>query len=1160
MSGMEPLVALGLACNVMQIIDFGHECYSISRQLKQDGGAYHGIAARSTSFSKVAQDIQQTLNVARTGSMTPAEQELWDISRRSVAAASKLQTELAKFSDQRSHLKSTLKALWNKNNVERLERELTGYQSILQTRLIASVSTTSEALAIQQGKHFDDIESKLRHFIAQYAQGKTQLSDLLHQSVKSTQKTVAEEGIRTRETLSKGLDGLAELTAHRDSYARLIESLRFPRMNERLNTIKEPHPETFEWIFDDDLNQQERYNTDRKWDSFKAWLVANSVSCPSPYWIGGKPGSGKSTLMRYIIQADHTRELLGSEGSKHSHILSFFFTVSGSYLQQSVRGMLCALLMQRLQQDEKQTHRLFQEFPSLVLKSSESDWSESEVFAVLRRAISLADGQVCIFIDGLDELCAKEDVDSLLGIVRQLARLENARLCVSSRLEKTFSDAFYDSPKLRIQDLTYDDIVNYVYDFLEPHEAEFERNCHCGTSQSGNKPFGQLIRSVPLTSDGVFLWVYLVVRQLKKGIVNGDTLDQLEERFQRLPPDLSKLYQKLWLRHGDDENLYRADAALCMNLVLDAQRLVMKEGSISGGIFLRRNNITLLEFTLALKPELCKFVNTTEASNVDDRIARECEAALSLINTRCIGLLESSSQISKGHDSTFNIYEALDALGSRFSSAVSFANITIDFIHRTAREFISKTEQGMRILEEDRTVVADRCFRLFTASLTCHQIIIFHSPISLEKVLNSLWLLKSILSEESQTHLLKKCCPLWQSYRNFWIKTGCFKDDFLDWAQCYDHSHRYQSIDLYESVGGRDELHFPFFFETGRHDFLGWASRYGFKHFVLATLDTLEADESVSIQYKSYLLQMAAEPWPNQDAARPVQDFGRNCDLLLNLLDRGADPSQTCLDNSGSDFVEGSMPIETFIYSLRNDTRRSSRRDPRPNYDGLDVRRVSEVLERFIEKSDLDKPVFSVIDIAKFFPVRLAKKPARWLKSQSMTLFIKASPRKLLYELYEPGNKEWINDLILGHVESDTAVLAKTCAAVILVSRCCPCRCERDENHSHFRSHGIFNYMASIPTDQECSEVNIGLQQIRQYQRDKNEFILGLNETLDSHLVQAAVKISRNVNKADFEDLEEFLVSRGLHQSIGGIETWINRFGIDERLERLLEDEGRGSK
>jgi ABC-type lipoprotein export system ATPase subunit len=68
----------------------------------------------------------------------------------------------------------------------------------------------------------------------------------------------------------------------------ILESLRFPTMRDRYEDIEDAHAETFKLIF------QEAGYEDKPWDNFSRWLRSGD----SIYWISGKAGSGKSTLMR----------------------------------------------------------------------------------------------------------------------------------------------------------------------------------------------------------------------------------------------------------------------------------------------------------------------------------------------------------------------------------------------------------------------------------------------------------------------------------------------------------------------------------------------------------------------------------------------------------------------------------------------------------------------------------------------------------------------------------------------------------------------------------------------------------------------------------------------------------------------------------------------
>jgi hypothetical protein len=75
---------------------------------------------------------------------------------------------------------------------------------------------------------------------------------------------------------------------------KLLSSLAFATMMDRYNTILNTHENTFEWIFEKSHHFPEEDPRSRV--MFTKWLLQGD----GVYWISRKPGSGKSTLMKYI--------------------------------------------------------------------------------------------------------------------------------------------------------------------------------------------------------------------------------------------------------------------------------------------------------------------------------------------------------------------------------------------------------------------------------------------------------------------------------------------------------------------------------------------------------------------------------------------------------------------------------------------------------------------------------------------------------------------------------------------------------------------------------------------------------------------------------------------------------------------------------------------
>ena len=77
---------------------------------------------------------------------------------------------------------------------------------------------------------------------------------------------------------------------------KLLDLLHFPEISERHNRIMVAHEHTFHWVFEDPASGG------TPWPSFTEWLRSGS----GVYWITGKAGSGKSTLMKFIYNDART--------------------------------------------------------------------------------------------------------------------------------------------------------------------------------------------------------------------------------------------------------------------------------------------------------------------------------------------------------------------------------------------------------------------------------------------------------------------------------------------------------------------------------------------------------------------------------------------------------------------------------------------------------------------------------------------------------------------------------------------------------------------------------------------------------------------------------------------------------------------------------------
>jgi ATPase subunit of ABC transporter with duplicated ATPase domains len=192
-----------------------------------------------------------------------------------------------------------------------------------------------------------------------------------------------------------------------------LSSLYFTVMNARERAIDSPCNDTFGWIFDERVTERKhfnkQYNEKNVGNLMSRWLEHEH----GLFFIVGKAGSGKSTLMRFLAGHKKTRLLLHSWAHQHDRTLAVcahYFWCSGSQLQWSQEGLWRSILYAIAKEDRKLASAMFADRAcddSRTLAQVRSQpWSRND----LVRSLSLLAGQlemqkvaICLFIDGLDE-------------------------------------------------------------------------------------------------------------------------------------------------------------------------------------------------------------------------------------------------------------------------------------------------------------------------------------------------------------------------------------------------------------------------------------------------------------------------------------------------------------------------------------------------------------------------------------------------------------------------------------------------------------------------------------------------------------------------------------------------------------------------------------
>lgn len=105
------------------------------------------------------------------------------------------------------------------------------------------------------------------------------------------------------------------------------------------------------------------------------------------------------------------------------------------------------------------------------------------------------------------------------------------------------SAAFNSCLYLRLQDLTKDSIYTYARGQLSD-ECNLVKMAKNNTAMYG-QPVDRPLNEIGERSSGVFLWVALVVKRLRRGLRDGASLEDLLESLNHLPEELDDLYRQM---------------------------------------------------------------------------------------------------------------------------------------------------------------------------------------------------------------------------------------------------------------------------------------------------------------------------------------------------------------------------------------------------------------------------------------------------------------------------------------------------------------------------------------------------------------------------------------------------------------------------------------
>ncbi|KAI8631662.1 hypothetical protein F5Y19DRAFT_401525 [Xylariaceae sp. FL1651] len=683
-------LAISLAGTVLKLVIFSIDFVSDAKQVYRQGATDHNIDL--ATIVKSVEDATTTLDeqldaigqndVGDKSGLDPDEEHLRELSLRAADIGRGLAQKLKRVTiDEKSKWKSfkaVILGMWDADEIQNTEKRLNGIKDEMQFRILVSMrnkvdqahddNNSSMLAALEevvnhQARSKEDSKCMIKMLNNADKVGERRHEELIKLGNQLLDEINAVSTLRSPSPIPPiALTGIQSEQVREHAERTILNSLWYASIRDREESIYEAHAKTFQWVFEDPAE------TGKPWDSFADFLAGDASS----YWVTGKPGSGKSTLMKFINECPQTQVLLEHWAGKRTLIkASYYFFYNGEDFQKSEYGLLRSLLHSILDQRRDLIPIAFKDrFQAALEGRKYSDPSLPETKRALKNVI-LHCPDTCFFLslDGLDEFdsaVSLAHVQSLIDFTHFLEDFRNVKILISSRPLPEFERGYEGRPSLRVHELTKDDIRQYAMERLMTHQRMQN------LTERDPRKTEDLLQSIVESSLGVFLWVRLVTDSLIQGLTNHDGISELQKRLEGLPSDLQALYRAMLWRVDAS---YRCQTAQLLSLVY----YHAKEGQ-------GWKELSLLDLWFAEKADGYMVHHTQIKPFEDEEVQERVEDLESRLKSRCLGLIEVVP--TKISDEDLKSYEM-----SRESLIYDVSTIhrraTARFLHRSVFEFLS---------------------------------------------------------------------------------------------------------------------------------------------------------------------------------------------------------------------------------------------------------------------------------------------------------------------------------------------------------------------------------------------------------------------------------------------------------------------------------------
>ncbi|RYO97166.1 hypothetical protein DL765_011288 [Monosporascus sp. GIB2] len=332
---------------------------------------------------------------------------------------------------------------------------------------------------------------------------------------------------RPFDDIKKALNGVLNIEKDKE-WKQCLRTLKFDELSARRDRVEPAHAETGGWLRDD-----------------VGYINWDSSDSSGLLLIRGKPGSGKSTLAKLILNSLKSKydvtEIDSGEITKATNdvlIADFFYSFRGGKTETSHRLMLQSLLYQLLSQDDRLFPLFRDHFRARRRDGYQVHWQYEDLCKIFASLVSLKTRQkIYILLDAMDE-SSEQGRPEILRLLVQLCSAKSS--CAIKGLIATrplprgeIDEQSSGCHAIILQERNRNDIENFITSGLQAIE---------NSPDSPLVDFSFAKAYMMQKADGVFLWVALVLRELKELASEGCSQEEMETRLNKLPTELGEMY------------------------------------------------------------------------------------------------------------------------------------------------------------------------------------------------------------------------------------------------------------------------------------------------------------------------------------------------------------------------------------------------------------------------------------------------------------------------------------------------------------------------------------------------------------------------------------------------------------------------------------------